>query len=262
MTDRDREIWNEIAEHWDDQLGEGNDFQKMLIMPATDQLLDLKPGEMVIDACCGNGNYARRLSRGGAKVIAFDGSSRFIELARKRTTVEHGDLSYHVADACNQEAMASLAHPHSVDAYVCSMAMMDLPTLEPLLRAVRDHLKPTGRFVFSVCHPCWNSNEAEMTGRLVQGEGEPRQTFGVEVFRYATDWPHLSRGLLNQPQPHWMYHRSLSTIFRACFASGFVVNAMEEPVFPPDLRTRSPFSWARRPDIPPAIVVRLIPASF
>jgi hypothetical protein len=138
------------------------------------------------------------------------------------------------------------------------MAMMDLPTLEPLLRAAQTHLKPGGRFVFSVCHPCWNSNEADMTGRLVQGEGEPRQIFGVEVFRYAADWPHLSRGLLHQPQPHWMYHRSLSSLLGACFAAGFVVDAMEEPLFPEDLRTRSPFSWARRPDIPPAIVVRLI----
>lgn len=259
MTDRDRQIWDSIAEHWDEQLGEGNDFQKMLIIPATDRLLGSPKGMTIVDACCGNGNYARRMSRAGARVIAFDGSAKFIELARRRSQASDGDVTYHVVDACDRNAVESLAEPQSIDAYVCSMAMMDLPDLSPLLTAARKQLKPGGRFVFSVCHPCWNSNEADMTGRLVQGEGEPRQIFSVEIFRYAQDWPHRSRGLLNQPQPHWMYHRSLSSLLGACFNAGFAMDAMEEPLFPEDLRTRSPFSWARRPDIPPAIVVRLAP---
>jgi hypothetical protein len=96
-----------------------------------------------------------------------------------------------------------------------------------------------------------------MTAKLVQGEGEPYQAFGVEIFRYARDWPHLSRGLLNQPQPHRLYHRSLSSLLNACFTAGFVMDGLEEPCFPEDLRTRSPFSWAKREDIPPALIVRL-----
>lgn len=261
MTSRDRDIWNRIAGHWDSQIGEGNDFQKLLVMPATDRLLAADAGERVVDACCGNGNYARRLGRRGAAVVAFDGSSSFIEIARKRHRPEDGDVSYHIADACDDAAVAALAEPATVDAYVCSMALMDLPRLEPLLRAARKHLKPGGRFVFSVGHPAWHTNEAAMTARLVQGEGEPKQIFTVEVERYASDWPHLSRGLLNQPEPHWLYHRSLSTLLNTCFASGFVLDAMEEPLFPEDLRTRSPFSWARRPEIPPAMVCRLRPVA-
>jgi len=260
VTKRDRKIWDNIAAHWDEQIGEGNDFQKLLIIPATDRLLAIKPGERDIDACSGNGNYSRRLSRAGARVTAFDGSAAFVELAKKRTLQSDGDVAYHLVDACDANAVAAVAETISVDAYVCSMAMMDLPTLDPLLRAARKHLKANGRFVFSVSHPCWNSNEADMTGRLVQSLGEPQQIFGVEVTRYAADWPHLSRGLLNQPEPHWMYHRSLSTLFSACFKAGFVIDAMEEPLFPEDLRTRSPFSWARRPDIPPAIIIRIVPS--
>src|SRR5262245_4408272 len=120
MTDRDRHIWNQIADHWDEQIGEGNDFQKLLIMPATDRLLDARAGQLIVDACCGNGNYARQLGRGGANVIAFDGSSSFIDIARKRTLPADGEIGYHVADACDETAISVLAPVGDVDSYVCS----------------------------------------------------------------------------------------------------------------------------------------------
>lgn len=259
VTDDSTHIWNRIAEHWDEQVGEGNDFQKQLVMPATTRLLDPKSGERVLDACCGNGNYARRLGRLGCDVLAFDGASRFIELARERTVKANGSIRFEVADACDEAALIALASPASFDAAVCSFAVMDLPTVSPLFRAVRTLLKPEGRFVFSLGHPAFHTNESQMIARQDHGEGEPRQLFGVEVLRYASDWPHKSRGLLNQPEPHWIYHRSLSTILKECFSAGFVVDGMEEPTFEPDTRARSPFAWARRVDIPPAIVIRLKP---
>jgi very-short-patch-repair endonuclease/2-polyprenyl-3-methyl-5-hydroxy-6-metoxy-1,4-benzoquinol methylase len=251
------EIWNAIATYWDEKVGEGNDFQKQLVMPATDRLMDVRPGQVVLDACCGNGNYSRRLGRRGAKVIAFDGASAFIEIARQKTTKADGDIAYHVADATDQKAVESLATAGSIDAAVCSFALMDLPAIDPLLKAVASLLKPGGRFVWSVGHPAFHTNESEMTARQDHGQGEPTQTFGVNVTRYLSDWPHPSRGILGQPRPHWIYHRSMSTLLHECFKAGFVVDGMEEPSFPPDTRARSPFSWARRPEIPPALIVRL-----
>lgn len=256
-SDDPRLIWNDIAAYWDEQVGEGNDFQKQLVMPATDRLLSPRPGERVLDACCGNGNYARRLGRLGCEVIAFDGAEVFIDIACKRTTAGDGEVKYVVADACDENAVLALGPAGSFDAVVCSFAVMDLPTIEPLFRAAARLLKTGGRFVFSTGHPSFHTTEGELTARQEQGEGEATQTFGVNVTRYSRDWPHLSRGILGQPKAHWIYHRSLSTILNACFAAGFVVDGVEEPTFAPDSRARSPFSWARRPDIPPAIVVRV-----
>lgn len=253
------EIWDAIAAHWDAQVGEGNDFQKQLVMPATDRLLAARPGERILDACCGNGNYARRLARSGCRVVAFDGAPTFVTLARTRTTASDGDVTYHVVDGCEEAAIVSLGGHHSFDAVVSSFALMDLPTIDPLLRAARLLLKSGGRFVWSTGHPAFHTNESRMTASQDHGEGAPEQSFGVEVTRYAREWPHRSRGLLGQPEPHWIYHRSLSTLFASCFAAGFVIDGMIEPTFEPDTRARSPFSWARRPDLPPAIVVRLRP---
>ena len=259
-SNADLEIWNAIADHWDKQVGEGSDFQKHLVIPATDRLLDVRPGQRVLDCCCGNGNYARKLfaatgSAPGAEVVAFDGSSRMIELCREKPGSEL--IEYHVADATDEAAILEVAAGRVFDRVVCTMAMMDLPTIEPLLRAVRAVIRPHAPFVFSIGHPSFHTNEAQMLAVQDHGQGDANQDFSVIVKRYLTAWPHWSRGLLDQPRAHMLYHRSLSDILRTCFLCGFVIDGLEEPAFDPDTRLRSPFSWARRPEIPPVMVVRL-----
>ncbi len=255
-----RDDWNHIADHWDRAIADGNDFQKTLIIPTTDHLLKPLPGQRILDACCGNGNYARRLGRNGSLVTAFDGSSRLIELAKLRHRPEHGTVDYHSADACIESEVLAVIGDQNLDAAVCSMAMMDLPTLGPLLSAVRKSLKPGCPFVFSVAHPAFHSNEPLKYAHQNDGGddgGNPSQVFGLIVTRYLSDWPHPSRGLLDQPRPHMLFHRPLSTLLRECFQAGFALTALEEPAFPADTRLRSPFTWSRRPEIPPALVVRL-----
>ena len=67
-----QQIWDANARFWDARFGEGNDFQRTLIGPATERLLALQPGELVLDAACGNGAFSRRMAELGARVVAFD----------------------------------------------------------------------------------------------------------------------------------------------------------------------------------------------
>jgi len=251
-----REIWERIAGWWDTAIGEGNDFQLELIMPATDRLLGLRPGEVVLDIACGNGNYARRLGRSGAQVVAFDCAETFIRQAISRTKAQDGQIEYLVMDATDQNALRTLGSGR-FDAAICSMALMDLPTVAPLLAALRQLLKPCGRFVFSVPHPCFSSCQSRMTAELAQVDGQLSQNFGVHVTDYLRPTATLSSGIINQPEPHYLFHRPVSLLLGECFKAGFVMDAMEEPAFPPDKSAKSAFSWAKRPQIPPAMVVRM-----
>src|SRR5579863_1257202 len=122
------EIWKSIAKWWDAQIGEGNEFQQLLIMPATDRLLDVSPGQHILDIACGNGNYARRLGKMGASVMAVDGSSEFISCAKARTREEHGQIEYRRVDATDARQLLDLGLA-KFDSAVCSMALMDIPTI-------------------------------------------------------------------------------------------------------------------------------------
>lgn len=257
MPDNPTDIWNRIAPWWAEQIGEGNDFQLKLIMPATDRLLDLKPGMRVLDVACGNGNYARRLGRAGCSVLAIDAAENFLLDAARRTSADDGDITYRCCDATDEVSLQLLAEPASFDAAVCSMAVMDFPTIDPLLRALQVLLKPGGRFVFSISHPCFNSNGSRMTAELINEAGRTEQIFGVHITRYLQETTDLSSGILNQPEPHYSYHRPLQTLLASCFAAGFVVDGFEEPAFPPGTGAKSAFAWAKRSDIPPAVVIRL-----
>ena len=257
MSDNPADIWNRIAPWWTEQIGEGNDFQLRLIMPTTDRLLQPAAGLRVLDVACGNGNYSRRLGRAGCRVLAVDASSNFLDDARRRTTAADGDISYRLCDATDEAAILALAEPGAFDAAVCSMAVMDFSTIDPLLRALHVLLKPGGSFVYSISHPCFNSNGARMTAELINEAGRTEQVFGVHITHYGETTTDLSSGILNQPEPHYTYHRSLTTLFASAFAAGYVVDGFEEPSFPPGVSAKSAFAWAKRPKIPPACVVRL-----
>jgi len=149
-------IWNRNARFWDARMGEGNDWHKNLIAPAVTRLLDPRPGETIVDLACGNGLFARALAELGLRVLACDFSHEFLECARARSA-GHGDrIEYRRMDLTAPEQLATLGIAQ-FDAAVCNMAIMDIASINPLLAAVASALRPRGRFVFSIMHPCFNT---------------------------------------------------------------------------------------------------------
>jgi hypothetical protein len=57
----------------------------------------------------------------------------------------------------------------------------------------------------------------------------------VKVSRYLTTYTQLGLAMRNQPVPPPYFHSPLSALLAAAFHSGFVLDAMEEPAFPPEI---------------------------
>jgi 2-polyprenyl-3-methyl-5-hydroxy-6-metoxy-1,4-benzoquinol methylase len=167
-ADENRRIWDANAHWWDDRIGDGNDFQTLLIEPATERLLAISPGDVILDIACGAGRFARRMAELGARVVAFDQSENFIERARERTP-EESPIEYHVLDAADPEALAALGM-RRFDKAVCTMALMDMPQIDPLPALLTSLLKPGGRFVFSVTHPCFHSAAIQRYAEMYEEE--------------------------------------------------------------------------------------------
>jgi ubiquinone/menaquinone biosynthesis C-methylase UbiE len=258
------EAWEKKAAFWDKMMGEGNAFQRVLIGPATERLLKVLPGETVLDVACGNGVFSRRLAKLGAKVVAIDFSKKFIELARARTAeAGYGNsVEYLVIDATDEEQMLALREER-FDAAVCNMALMDMPAIDPLMRALRRLLKPKGRFVFSVQHPAFNSNAIRLALEVEDREGTLVETYSVKVTGYLHVPPGKGAGMPGEPVAHPYFHRPLSELFGACFRAGFAVDGMEEPSFARaedgSRSTASSLSWEDFVGIPPVLVARARP---
>ena len=73
LNDETRDAWNTNASVWDARMGDdGNDFHQVLIRPAMERLLEVKPGTRILDIGCGTGLTTRRFASLGAHVVGID----------------------------------------------------------------------------------------------------------------------------------------------------------------------------------------------
>ena len=251
------EVWDRIAEWWDDQIGGGNAVQDLL-EPITEDMLELEPGSQVLDVACGAGRFARRMAASGAHVVAIDHSERFLRRARQRTKENDDRIDYRAISAVDEAALLSLGEAR-FDAAVCTMALMDMASIEPLISTLPRLLKPNGIFVFSVTHPVFNSGTVRRIAEEQERDGALVTTFGAIVTDYSRPYVHMGIGIAGQPEPQYYFHRPINVLFNTCFKYGFVLDRMEEPTLPEGSVSRSqrPLSWTNFHTIPHSLVARM-----
>lgn len=252
------EIWDEISAWWDNRIGDGNSAQDFLIEPTQDDLLNLQPGERLLDIACGAGRFTRRMADKGAVVTAVDHSLSFIERARERSVGYEEKIEYHVANASDTQALSALPGT-PFDAAVCTMGLMDMAVITPLARALPKLLKPRGRFVFSVLHPVFHSEGTRTTLEREFTSSGAQERFAISVPDYLKSRAYLGIGIVGQPRPHRYFHRPVSQLLRTFFDVGFTLSAFEEPRFPDEQysKAESPLSSVFWKEFPLVLVARL-----
>lgn len=211
---------------YDEKQGDSGDlWHRTLIDPGLfARIGQLAPGTRVLDLGCGNGYIARRLARSGARVVGVDASAELIERARAREARDPLGITYHHADASDLGMLAG----RSFDLGVANMSLMDIPDAAPPIRELARLIRPGGRFVFSISHPCFDVDthsawDVEVT------VGPPR------VFRKVTRYrePHSDQYDWQLPDGGTVtttgYHRPVSWYSRELRTAGFVIVEMDEP---------------------------------
>jgi SAM-dependent methyltransferase len=244
-----RDIWNANATFWDKRMGEGNDFHKLLIEPNQIELLKIKRGDLVLDIACGNGQFARKMTQSGAKVIAVDFSDEFIRIARSKPLADK--IDYKVIDVTNIDDLNKLKE-YVFDSIVCTMALMDIENIEPLINFLPGILKNYGTFVFSILHPSFNSGENTMVHESNDSGGTINNNYYVKISNYLVSRKTKGIGMSGQPEPQYYFHRPLSEILNICFKNHFYMDGLREPSFK-DIDSKSLYDNVYK-NIPPAII--------
>ena len=207
MNNNGLDAWEANAEFWDKAMGdESNDFHRNLVRPNVEPLLCVEPNDFVLDVACGNGNFSKRLAELGARVVAFDYSSRMIELAKSRRADVFDKVEFHVCDATDFDALMGLRREKLFDKAVANMAIMDISDIEPLFRALGAMLKPNGVFVCATHHPCFTFTNGD----------------------YFDICTHKGVAINGQPMLQNYYHRTMEDIFGTAFNAGFAVDGLRE----------------------------------
>ncbi|MFQ5838925.1 MAG: class I SAM-dependent methyltransferase [Thermoplasmata archaeon] len=217
--------WGQMAAWYDEKQGDEGDFwHRTLIDPTLLRVIGTVEGQHVLDLACGNGYISRKLARLGARVTGVDASAPIIERARARESEEPLGIAYHVADAAHLEMLED----GTFDLVVCNMALMDIADAEGAIREIARLLRPRGRLVASLSHPCFDTGSA--SAWVIETVGLTT-TVWRKVSRYREpfkDWIPWQVGP-DQVYETAAYHRPLSWYFRTLRDCGFVVTGLEEP---------------------------------
>jgi 2-polyprenyl-3-methyl-5-hydroxy-6-metoxy-1,4-benzoquinol methylase len=250
-------LWNKKAAFWDNLHGEfGNRFHQDLVSPSVEALLAPQPGQQVLDIACGSGQMSRRLAALGCDVTAIDFSEELINFSKKRGTPHGNPIQYRVMDATDEISLLSLGE-RQFDHLVCTMAFMDIPDLNPLFRAAKKLLKPSGSFVFATAHPAFFSNNPGFLSEKNEVDGQTVYTHALKITNYLSLPPMKGVGAPNEPVPHIYYHRPLHELLGFAFQNGFVLDALLEPGFdPPKPEDAQPLHWTTLWQMPPVLAGR------
>ena len=261
LRDEVRRVWDANADFWDERMGEGNATHRLLLEPTLDALLEVRPGQRVLELACGNGQLARHLAGLGARVLAVDASERMLAHARRRSQGPNRP-EYRCVDVADPRELRTL-RALGFDAVVCNMALMDIPEIRPIAASLPAWLGPDGRFVFSVTHPVFN---ATGTRRVLEEEQEIRgegnrlgESMGILVHRYGGLGPTKGLAMVGQPAAQYYFDRTLEELLAPFFAAGLALDAFRELRFPSGDPGPQVFSWSRFSAFPYLLVGRFRP---
>ena len=228
---------------WRDQrMGETGDlWHRALIDPTLLAVVGSVRGARVLDLACGNGYLARRFAALGARsVVGIDLSRPTVAAARARERRDPRGVRFVVADAAHLDRFAA----GSFDLVVANMALMDIADGAGTVREVARLLDPAGRFVFSISHPCFDTDDRSMW--LVERGWRPNGGYGETVWRKVRGYRDEAMrpvGWVVSPTRTVFtrsYHRTLATYSRYLRAAGFAIRRLEEPAPTPEAVRDSP----------------------
>lgn len=219
------EAWESLAAWYDEKQGdEGDLWHRALIDPALLRAVGPVAGLRILDLACGNGYLARRFAQMGAGVTGVDDLAPIIERARRREAEGPLGITYHIADT----ARLPMLEDSGFDVVVCNMALMDIEDAAGTIGETGRVLRPGGRFVASLSHPCfdvpnasaWVVERMDFTTTTWRKVSRYRETFQGSV-----PWSLGPDEVMHTPA----YHRPLSWYVRTLHRSGFVITGLEEP---------------------------------
>jgi SAM-dependent methyltransferase len=234
-----------VAEWYDALVGdEGSEYHRFVVLPGVMRLLGLSaPGKeppsttggRVLDVACGQGVLCRQLQRKGFEVVGVDAAEPLLEAARKRDASEDEasaapdapvapPITYLKGDARELMTIKGLK-PCTFEMATLVLAAQDMDVIEPVMAGAAWALRPGGKFVMVLMHPCFRAPQ-----QSEWGWDEKTQTQYRRVDRYLSP---DKRMIVSHPgkkdgKHTWTYHRPLSAYLNALGAAGLRVEAMEE----------------------------------
>ena len=218
-SQRKQTLWDQASRWYDSLVGmSGSDYHQTIVMPGVLKLLELKAGRRVLDLACGQGVFSRFLLEKKIKPEGLDSSEELLRMARAHSVKP---ITYHLGNAGD----GKLLDGQEFDGIACLLAVQNMEKVEPVFQNVARWLKPKGKFVMVLTHPCFRIPRQTHWGWDDEKKIEYRR-----VDRYANEMkiPILTPPFIDKVNFTMTYHRPLQNYFSALLKAGLCVDSLEE----------------------------------
>lgn len=231
-----RTSWDPVARWYDGWVGPaGSRHHRLLAIPALLELLDPRPGEQMLEVGAGQGVLAPFIARTGACYVGVDASPTLLRLARKRHRHQGRFLE---GDARQLAAIPGL-RAAAFDAVIFLLSIQDMDPLDAVLASAAWALRPGGRLVLLMTHPCFRVPRQSGWG---WDRGRKLQYRRVDRYLTALPVPMKAYGGA-QPGATRSFHRPLQAYINGLAHHGLLIDRLDELASRDDLaagpRTRA-----------------------
>ena len=210
--------WDAVAQWYAGWSGRhGSHYHRTLAVPLLLELLDLKAGERIADLGCGHGILAPSVAGLGIRYVGVDLAPRLIAEAR-RHHVRHG--RFLVGDVTCLPEHRLLADG-GFDTAAFLLSIQDINPLEDALVEAARLLRPGGRLVMVMLHPCFRIPRQSGWG-WDEGRGLKFRRLDSYLSRLAIPMQAHGQGTTRS------YHRPLGDYVAALNTAGLAVTGFKE----------------------------------
>jgi SAM-dependent methyltransferase len=198
---------------------DGGQHHRQLAIPTVLELLDLQPGQRLLDIGCGQGVLAPYVARSHAYYVGIDASPKLLSFARHR----HGqDGRFVLGNALKLNEVEGI-EAGTFEAVVFLLSIQDIEPLEGVLKAAAGMLRAGGRLVILMTHPCFR-----IPRQSGWGWDDGRKLRFRRVDRYLTSLPVPMQGIKTTTS----FHRPLERYINGLAGAGLLVDQIREvPTF-------------------------------
>lgn len=210
--------WGNVAVWYQESVASEKSYQRRLILPNLVRLMDIRPGEKILETACGEGIMSRAFREAGGIVSAADISPELVALAKKNSPAE---IRFEVAPADRMEMFSE----GFFDKAAIVLALQNIEADKEAVREIARLLHPGGKLFIVLNHPCFRIPKASEWGY-----DETRRVQYRRIDRYISE----SKNLIEMhpgADPREVtvsFHRPLQHYFKILGSSGFAVTRFEE----------------------------------